>query len=115
MAYDGMVKDFGGEKPLLEGLTPSMPDEEKLVSRAVECVLTRIPVSAGLNRGTPDDEARPPAPATRNALFQMLARFTKVDVNLDNMKKDIEKTPEVEDAEAFLKGYDKKRKEDLDR
>jgi hypothetical protein len=45
----------------------------------------------------------------------MLARFTKVDVNLDNMKKDIEKTAEVEDAEAFLKGYDKKRKEEMDR
>ena len=63
----------------------------------------------------PDDVARPPAPATRNALFQMLARFTKVDVNLDNMKKDVEKTQEVEDAEAFLKDYDKKRKEEMGR
>ncbi|MFV8751602.1 hypothetical protein ACNOYE_13745 [Nannocystaceae bacterium ST9] len=113
MAYDGMVKDFAADKPLLEGLTPSMPDEEKLVSRAVECVLARVPT--GINRGVEDDVARPPAPATRNAFFQMLARFTKVDVNLDNMKKDIEKTAEVEDAEAFLKGYDKKRKEEMDR
>jgi hypothetical protein len=113
MAYDGMVKDFGEEKPLLQGLTPSEPNEERLITRAHECILARIPT--GINRGVPDDVARPPAPATRNALFQMLARFTKVDVNLDNMKKDIEKSAEVEDAEAFLKGYDKKRKEEMGR
>jgi hypothetical protein len=113
MAYDGMVKDFGEEKPLLAGLTPSEPNEDKLVTRAVECILARIPT--GINRGVEGDEARPPAMATRNAMFQMLARFTKVDVNLDNMKKDIEKTQEVEDAEAFLKGYDKNRKEEMGR
>jgi hypothetical protein len=113
MAYDGMVKDFADSKPLLEGLKPSEPNEDRLVTRAVDCVLARIPT--GINRGVEGDEARPPAMATRNALFQMLARFTKVDVNLDNMKKDIEKTPEVEDAEAFLKGYDKNRKEQMGR
>ena len=112
MAYDGMVKDFA-DVPLFAGLTPSQPDEEKLVTRAVECVLARIPT--GINRGVEGDEGRPPAMASRNALYQMLARFTKVDVNLDNMKKDVEKTQEVEDAEAFLKGYDKKRKEEMGR
>jgi hypothetical protein len=111
MAFDGMVKDFGEEKPLLQGLAPKESNEDKLVTRAVDCVLARIPT--GINRGVEGDEARPPAMATRNAFFQMLARFTKVDVNLDNMKKDIEKPPEVEDAEAFLKGYDKKRREDM--
>jgi hypothetical protein len=44
-------------------------------------------------------------------LFQMLARFTKVDVNLDNMKADIQKTEEVVDAEAFLDEYNKKKKD----
>ena len=45
----------------------------------------------------------------------MLARFTKVDVNLENMKKDVVKSEEVEDAEAFLKDYDKKRREEMGR
>ncbi|MCA9697761.1 MAG: hypothetical protein KC431_09580, partial [Myxococcales bacterium] len=83
MALDGMIVDYGPDKPLLSGLKPSIPDEDKMITNAVECVLVRVP--EGINRGTPDDEARPPAPATRNAFFQMLARFTKVDVNLDNM------------------------------
>ncbi len=113
MAFDGMVKDFGEEKPLLAGLKASEPNEDKLVSRAVECILERIPT--GINRGVEDDVARPPAPATRNAFFQMLARFTKVDVNLENMKKDVVKSEEVEDAEAFLKDYDKKRREEMGR
>lgn len=113
MAFDGMVKDYAAEKPLLEGLSAGEPNEDKLVSRAVDCVLARIPT--GINRGVEGDEARPPAMATRNAFFQMLARFTKVDVNLENMKKDIEKPPEVEDAEAFLKGYDKKKREEMGR
>lgn len=108
MALDGALNDFGEDKPILAGLEPSETNEEKLVSKAVECVLARIPT--GINRGTDGDEARPPAMYTRTALFQMLARFTKVDVNLDAMKADVQKTAEVEDAEAFLKDYNKKKR-----
>ncbi|NVB37477.1 hypothetical protein G6O69_06510 [Pseudenhygromyxa sp. WMMC2535] len=108
MALDGMITDFGDDKAILSGLAAEVPNEDKLISEAVDCVLLRIP--EGINRGTPGDDARPPAPATRNALFQMLARFTKVDVDLDNMKKDVEKTAEVEDAEAFLKAYNEDKK-----
>lgn len=113
MALDGMINDFGDEKPLLEGLEAQITDEEKLVTEAVECILVRLPMKSGLNRGVPDDEARPPAPATRNAFFQMLARFTKVDVNLENMKKDTQKSQEVLDAEAFLKDFDDERKKEM--
>lgn len=108
MALDGAINDFADEQPLLAGLNSTEKNEDKLVTVAVDCVLERIP--KGINRGTVDDEARPPAMYTRTALFQMLARFTKVDVNLDNMKKDVEKSAEVEDAEAFLKNYDKKKR-----
>jgi hypothetical protein len=108
MALDGAINDFAETKPILAGLKASETNEEKLVSNAVECVLARIPT--GINRGTEGDEARPPAMYTRTALFQMLARFTKVDVNLDNMKADVQKTKEVEDAEAFLSDYNKKKR-----
>jgi hypothetical protein len=107
MALDGAINDYG-DKPILAGLKSTQTVEDKLVSTALECVLARIPT--GINRGTEGDEARPPAPYTRTALFQMLARFTKVDVNLDNMKADVQKTAEVEDAEAFLEEYNKKKK-----
>jgi hypothetical protein len=108
MALDGVINDFGAEKPILAGLKSTQTNEDVLVSTAVECVLARIPT--GINRGTEGDEARPPAMYTRTALFQMLARFTKVDVNLDNMKADVQKTEEVVDAEAFLDEYNKKKK-----
>ncbi|PRQ08601.1 hypothetical protein [Enhygromyxa salina] len=108
MALDGAINDFADTQPLLAGLNSTEKNEDKLVSAAVDCVLERIP--KGINRGVEGDDARPPAMYTRTALFQMLARFTKVDVNLDNMKKDVEKPAEVEDAEAFLKAYDKKKR-----
>jgi hypothetical protein len=108
MALDAAINDYGDEYPILEGLDSETKDEEKLVTVAVDCVLERIPT--GINRGVEGDEARPPAMSTRTAFFQMLARFTKVDVDLDKMKADVEKPKEVEDAEAFLKDYDKKRK-----
>jgi hypothetical protein len=106
MALDGAINDFADEQPLLAGLNSTEKNEDKLVTNAVDCILARIP--SGINRGTEGDEARPPAMYTRTAFFQMLARFTKVDVNLDNMKKDIEKPAEVEDAEAFLKANKKR-------
>jgi hypothetical protein len=109
MALDGMINDFSSDKPILAGLTATETNEDKLVSKAVDCVLARIPT--GINRGVEGDEARPPAMSTRNAFFQMLARFTKLDVNLDNMRKDVAKSQEVLDAEAALKEFDKKRKE----
>lgn len=109
MALDGMINDFGSDKPLLAGLTSTQTNEDKLVTTAVDCVLARIPT--GINRGVEGDEARPPAMSTRTAFFQMLARFIKVDVNLDNMRKDVQKSQEVLDAEALLEAADKKRRE----
>ncbi len=108
MALDGMINDFAEDKPLLAGLAASETNEDKLITRAVDCVLERIPT--GINRGVEGDEARPPAMSTRTAFFQMLARFTKVDVNLDNMKKDQQKSQEVLDAEALLKEIDDERR-----
>lgn len=109
MALDGMINDFSSDKPLLAGLTSTETNEDRLVTKAVDCVLARIPT--GINRGVEGDEARPPAMSTRTAFSQMLARFTKIDVNLDNMRKDVAKSQEVLDAEALLEQYDKQRKE----
>ncbi len=108
MALDGMINDFASEMPLLEGLTSTETNEDKLVTKAVNCILERIP--SGINRGVEGDDARPPAMSTRHAFFQMLARFTKVDVNLDNMKKDVKKPQNVLDAEALLKQADADRR-----
>ena len=109
MALDAAITDYGGDFEILAGLDPQQKNEEKILSTAIDCLLTRIPKD--INRGVEGDEARPPAMQSRTAFFQMLARFTKVDVNLDNMNKDIEKTQDVVDAEAFLSDYNKKKKD----
>ena len=109
MALDAAVNDYGEDKAeILGGLDSEIKDEEKLVTAAVDCILERIPKD--IKRGVEGDEARPPAMSTRTAFSQMLARFTKVDVNLDNMKKDVKKTAEVLEAEALLDAYNKKKR-----
>lgn len=106
MALDGAINDYADDYPeILGGLDSETTNEDKLITVAVDCVLERIPKD--INRGVEGDEARPPAMSTRTAFFQMLARFTKVDVNLDNMKKDVEKSKEAMDAEAWLDAHKK--------
>ena len=109
MALDAAINDYSSDYPdIFGGLDSETKNEDKLVTVGIDCLLERIPKD--INRGVEGDEARPPAMSSRTAFFQMLARFTKVDVNLDNMKKDVQKTKEVEDAEAFLDAYNKKKR-----
>jgi hypothetical protein len=108
MALDGLLKDYAADRPLLDGLKPKIANEDKLLSVAVDCLLARIP--KGINRGFEGDVARPPAPYSRSAFFQMLARFTKPTVDLENMKKDVQKSQEVLDAAALLKAHDKNKR-----
>jgi hypothetical protein len=59
-----------------------------------------------------------PAPASRLALFQMLARFEKIDVNVAGMGDDAKRTEEddaIDDAEALLKQLEAKQKAEEDK
>jgi hypothetical protein len=102
-AIDSFIIGYKGDYPLLAGLKPKMEDEEKIIERSVKCIVAEC--SPEIRNPDPDDESdsQGPAPGSRLAFFQMLARFQKIEVDLEAMRKEEAKSEEVLDAEAFLK------------
>ena len=64
-----------------------------------------IPAARVVATASHQDEGYPPLaePGSRLAFFQMIARFEKLGIDVEAMRKEEEKAPEVLDAEAFLK------------
>jgi hypothetical protein len=102
-ALDTMIVHFGKKIPMLSDLSPSTKDEDKILNVAHECIIAHC--SPEIKNPDPDDEmdVEGPAPGSRLAFFQMLARFESADYNVKAMLKEEEKSEEVLDAEAFLK------------
>ncbi len=114
-ALDSLITGFSGDFPLLSGVPVKERNPEKVITVAHKCVIEggkpRIFVPAK------DDEfaLEGPAPASRLALFQMLARFEKIDVNMAGMGDDAKRMPEddaIDEAEALLKQLEAKQKEE---
>ncbi|MEZ4381234.1 MAG: hypothetical protein R3A79_07785 [Nannocystaceae bacterium] len=114
-ALDSLIAGYSGDFPILQGVPINQKNSEKVISDAHKCVIEggkpRIFVPAK------DDEfaLEGPAPASRLALFQMLARFEKIDVNMAGMGDDAKRLPEddaIDDAEALLKQLEAKQKEE---
>ncbi len=114
-ALDSLIAGYSGDFPVLQGVPIKEKNPEKVISVAHKCVIEggkpRIFVPAK------DDEfaLEGPAPASRLALFQMLARFEKIDVNVDGMGDDAKRTEEddaIDEAEALLKQLEAKQKEE---
>ncbi|MEZ4451761.1 MAG: hypothetical protein R3B09_20020 [Nannocystaceae bacterium] len=112
-ALDSLVIGYSGEFPILQGVPTKSKKQEAILSNAHKCVIEggkpriRIPAK--------DDEfdTEGPAPASRLALFQMLARFEKIDVNLAGMSDEAPRTEEdeaIDDAEALLKQLKNQKK-----
>lgn len=113
-ATDTFITHFGGEFSFLAGL-PAMREEEAILSKAHKCVI------AGANgkifipkkpegKLTYDDT---PAPGSRLALFQMLARFEKVDISMAALgsQKETQEDKNIDDLEARLKAIKEKENE----
>jgi hypothetical protein len=102
-AMDAMVASYKDKYPVLGGLKPSLDNEEKIMERVVKCIIAEC--SPEIKNPDPDDEkdVEGPAPGSRLAFFQMLARFQNIDVDLNEMRKDPPKSQDILDAEAFLK------------
>lgn len=98
-AIDTLIADHK-DKALLSDLSPAIADGDKRLAAAHECIIERC--SPDIKVPAKDDEmdVEGPAPGSRLAFFQMLARFEKMDVNA--MRKDREKSDAVKDAEALL-------------
>jgi hypothetical protein len=102
-AMDTLIVHFGKKFPLLADLRPATKEEEKILNVSHECIIQHC--LPDIKNPDPDDpmDVEGPAPGSRLAFFQMLARFENPDYDIKAMLKEPEKTGEVLDAEAFLK------------
>ena len=108
-AIDTLIKHYKGTYPVLEGMTGAK-DEEAILNAAHKCVIAGAAGKIHLPAKDDDKDVEGPAPGSRLALFQMLARFEKVDVDLDAMSGDKEtaEDKEIAEQEALLKSLSNK-------
>jgi hypothetical protein len=111
-ALDTFITHFKGKYAMLADL-PAQSDSDAILEQAHKCVIAgaageiHVPAKGDMK----DQEG--PAPGSRLALYQMLARFENIDVNMAKMASE-QKTEEdevIEDAEAVLKRIKAKENE----
>ena len=108
-AYDSGVNAYRSKYSFLADLPAAKMPGEKLLDRAHKCIISMCTPEIKIPAKGDDTDFEGPAPASRLAFFQMLARFEKVDVDLAAMRKKSQKSEEELAAEAFLKANKIKR------
>ena len=103
-AVDTLIKHYKGTYSILEGMTGAK-DEDAILNKAHKCVIDGAAGRIRIPAKGDDKDVEGPAPGSRLAFFQMLARFEKIDVDLDAMSgdKETEEDKEIAEQEALLK------------
>jgi hypothetical protein len=112
-AIDTFINNYSGEYPILAGL-PSDGNAENILTTAHNCVLEGAKGKIHIPAKDDDKDVEGAAPGSRLALYQMLARFENVDVDMGKMGTDAPRTEEdeeIDDIEAKLKKMRDARKE----
>ncbi len=108
-ATDTLIKHYKGTYPILEGMSGAK-DEEAILNTAHKCVIAGAAGKIHVPAKDDDKDVEGPAPGSRLALFQMLARYERIDVDLDAMAGDKEtaEDKEIAEQEALLKSLSNK-------
>jgi hypothetical protein len=111
-AVNTLVAHYGGTYSVLSGLSGSK-NSDAILDKAHKCVIEGARGDIHVPEKGDDKDVEGPAPGSRLALYQMLARYENIDVNIAKMDADV-KTEEddvIEDAEAVLKRIKAKENE----
>ncbi len=111
-AVDTLINSYKSKYPLVADLKASQSDGEKILKIAHECIIEGARGDIKIPDKEDEFDYEGPAPGSRLALFQMLARFEHIDVNMKGMADEAPKTEEdkaIEDAEARLKALSNKK------
>jgi hypothetical protein len=102
-AIDTFIHHYGEKHPILQGLKPKTKGEDTL-NTAHDCVIEGARGEVYIPAEDDDMDVEGPAPGSRLALYQMLARFESIDVNLRAMADQrTEEDDVIEEYEAVLK------------
>ncbi len=80
-ALDTMLVGYGGTFKLLGGMASKMKDSEKALTVAHKCIIEGAKADIKIPAKDDEFDTEGPAPASRLAIYQMLARFEKFDVD----------------------------------
>jgi hypothetical protein len=111
-ALDTLVFHYKTKYPFLADL-PGSADSNAALEVAHKCVIQGAAGDIHVPAKDDKKDQEGPAPGSRLAIYQMLARFENVEVNLANMasEKKTEEDEVIEDAEAVLKRIKEKENE----
>lgn len=104
-ALDTMLVGYGGTFKLLAGMSSKMKDSDKALTVAHKCVTTGAKADIRIPDKDDEFDTEGPAPASRLAIYQMLARFEKFDVDTAAMAGDKRMAEDdvIDEQEKLLK------------
>jgi hypothetical protein len=102
-ALDSAIYSFKSKYPFLADMKAGITNGDKLLERAHKCIIALGKPDIKIPAKDDDTDLEGPAPASRLAFFQMLARFENAAVDVSAMRKAPKKDQAELDAEAFLK------------
>ena len=113
-AIDTFINNYKDKYPILADL-PADSNPDNILNQAHECVIEGARGKIHIPPKDDEKDVEGPAPGSRLALFQMLARFENIDVNMARMGNDVvtEEDEKIDDIEAKLKAMRDKRKEGI--
>jgi len=104
-ALDTMLVGYGGTFKLLGGMASKMKDSDKALTVAHKCVIEGAKADIRIPAKNDEFDTEGPAPASRLAIYQMLARFEKFDVDTAAMAGDkrMAEDDTIDEQEKLLK------------
>lgn len=102
-ALDRFIEHYKKQYPILQGLSPKSSGEATL-DKAHNCIIEGARGDIYIPAEDNEKDVEGPAPGSRLATYQMLARFESLDVNLEKMANErTEEDDVIEDYEKVLK------------
>ncbi|MEM9453611.1 MAG: hypothetical protein AAGF11_05500 [Myxococcota bacterium] len=111
-AIDTFINNYKDEFPILEGL-PAATVPEKILGDAHQCVIDGARGEIHIPAKDDEKDVEGPAPGSRLAIYQMLARFENMDADVAAMGQD-KRTAEddvIDEGEAILQAIKAKENE----
>lgn len=104
-ALDTMLVGYGTTFPLLAGLKSKQPSSDKALTVAHKCIIEGAKGDIRIPPKDDEFDTEGPAPASRLAIYQMLARFEKFDVDTAALAGDkrMAEDDTIEEQEKLLK------------
>jgi hypothetical protein len=103
-ALDTLITHWRDKIPFLAGMKPRTAVAEKILETAHKCVIEGAAGEIWIPDPKDDKDVEGPAPGSRLGLYQMLARYENIDVNMAKMADErTEEDDEIEAGEAILK------------